>query len=51
MTRSLDRLPYDVLFYIASSLHLDDIVHLGQTCHHLRAVLDEGTLHRSVVEV
>ncbi|KAF2822031.1 hypothetical protein CC86DRAFT_425604 [Ophiobolus disseminans] len=50
MTRTLDQLPYDVLFYIASSLHLDDIIRLGQTCHHLRAVLDERTLHRCIVE-
>lgn len=51
MTRSLDRLPFDILFYIASSLHLDDVVHLGQTCRQLKAFLDEGTLQRSIVEV
>lgn len=50
MTRSLDRLPFDILFYIASSLHLDDVVHLGQTCRQLKAFLDEGTLQRSIVE-
>jgi hypothetical protein len=51
MTVSLDRLPFDVLFYIASSLHLDDIVHLTQTCRQLNALLDEKTLNRCVVEV
>ncbi|KAH8710229.1 hypothetical protein GQ44DRAFT_776598 [Phaeosphaeriaceae sp. PMI808] len=50
MTPSLDRLPFDILFYIASSLQLDDVVHLGQTCHQLKALLDERTLYRSIVE-
>jgi hypothetical protein len=51
MTPSLDRLPFDVLFYIASNLHLDDVVHLGQTCRQLKALLDERTLQRCAVEV
>jgi hypothetical protein len=51
MPLSLDTLPFDVLFYIASSLHLDDVVHLTQTCHQLKASLDEKTLNRCVVEV
>jgi hypothetical protein len=51
MTLSLDRLPFDVLFYISSSLHLDDVVHLGQTCHQLKGLLDERALQRCIVEV
>jgi hypothetical protein len=51
MTLSLDQLPFDVFFSIVPSLLLDDVVHLGQTCRRLRALLDEGTLCRSVVEV
>ncbi|KAH7092007.1 hypothetical protein FB567DRAFT_228973 [Paraphoma chrysanthemicola] len=50
MSFSLDRLPYDVLFQIASTLHLEDVVHLGQTCRQMKALLDERTLHRCVVE-
>ncbi|KAH6398797.1 hypothetical protein HBI60_101430 [Parastagonospora nodorum] len=50
MTVSLDGLPYDILFYIASSIHLDDVVHLSQTCRQLRSLLDERTLQRCVVE-
>jgi hypothetical protein len=51
MTPFLDQLPFDILFYIASNLHLDDVVHLGQTCRQLKALLDERTLQRCVVEV
>ncbi|KAH7380365.1 hypothetical protein DE146DRAFT_294335 [Phaeosphaeria sp. MPI-PUGE-AT-0046c] len=50
MTCSLDRLPFDILYYIASSLHLDDVVHLGQTCRQLKAFLEEKTLQRRIVE-
>jgi hypothetical protein len=51
MTPSLDQLPFDIIFYIASNLHLDDVVHLGRTCHRLSALLDERTFQRCVVEV
>jgi hypothetical protein len=51
MTSFLDRLPFDILFYISSSLHLDDVVHLGQTCRQLQVLLNERTLQRCVVEV
>jgi hypothetical protein len=51
MSISLDRLPFDVFFQIAESLHVDDVVHLGQTCRHLKALLDESTLYRCLVEV
>jgi hypothetical protein len=47
----LDRLPFDIIFYISSSLHLDDVVHLGQTCRQLKGLLSERTLQRCVVEV
>jgi hypothetical protein len=51
MSVSLNHLPFDVLFHIASNLQLDDIVHLGQTCQQLQALLEESTLLRHVVEV
>jgi len=51
MTTSLDQLPFDLLFCITLDLDLEDIVHLGQTCRHLRAVLDERTVVRRAVEV
>ncbi|KAF1836287.1 hypothetical protein BDW02DRAFT_244595 [Decorospora gaudefroyi] len=51
MTTSLDRLPFDLLFCIASDLNLEDIVHLGQTCRQLRALLEERTLCRRTVEI
>lgn len=51
MTISLDRLPFDLLFCVVSYLALEDIVHIGQTCKQLRALLDERTVCRSTVEV
>jgi hypothetical protein len=48
---SFDELPFDIHFHIALSLHLDDFVHLAQTCRQLHALLDEKTLNRCVVEV
>ena len=51
MTTSIDHLPFDILFQIASSLHLDDVVHLGHSCGQLQALLSEWTLCRRVVEV
>ncbi|KAF2122863.1 hypothetical protein BDV96DRAFT_9211 [Lophiotrema nucula] len=50
MTVSLDRLPFDILFHIASSLTLDDIIHLSQTCRQLRLLLGENTLCRKTIE-
>jgi hypothetical protein len=47
----LDQLPFDLLFLISFSLHFDDVVHLGQTCHKLKGLLDERTLQRRIVEV
>jgi hypothetical protein len=51
MALFLDRLPYDILYCMSSSLHLDDVVHLSQTCRQLSLILNEGTLQRRVVEV
>jgi hypothetical protein len=51
MTLLLYQLPFDILFYIASNLHVDDVVHLRQTCRQLKDLLDERTLQRCVVEV
>ncbi|KAF2502338.1 hypothetical protein BU16DRAFT_5322 [Lophium mytilinum] len=50
MPRTLDRLPFDVLFCIASSLTFDDIVSLSLTCRQLRLLLNEGTLCRRTIE-
>ncbi|KAF2126796.1 hypothetical protein P153DRAFT_359141 [Dothidotthia symphoricarpi CBS 119687] len=50
MTISLDRLPFDVLFHIASGLDFDDIIHLSHTCRQLKVLLNERTLCRRAVE-
>jgi hypothetical protein len=50
MTRSLDQLPFDLIFCIAFSLDLEDVVHLGQTCRQLKDLLDERTLYRRTAE-
>ncbi|KAF2181982.1 hypothetical protein K469DRAFT_587577 [Zopfia rhizophila CBS 207.26] len=50
MPVTLDRLPFDILFYIASSLQFDDIIHLGHTCRQLRLLLNESTLCRRAIE-
>ncbi|KAF2816926.1 uncharacterized protein BDZ99DRAFT_4645 [Mytilinidion resinicola] len=50
MPRSLDRLPFDVLFCITSSLTFDDIVSLSLTCRQLRLLLNEGTLCWRTIE-
>jgi hypothetical protein len=51
MTTSLDQLPFDILFCIASNLHIEDLVHLSQTCRQLEALLDERTLCQRTVKV
>jgi hypothetical protein len=51
MGLSLEYLPFDVLFYIGSHLDVDDVVHLHQTCSHLKQLLDESTFCRRTVEV
>lgn len=51
MTLTIDRLPFDALFNIASTLQLDDIVHLGYTCRQLKVLLHENTLCRKAIEV
>jgi hypothetical protein len=51
MGHSLEHLPFDVLFYIGSYLDLDDVVHLHQTCSHLKQLLNERTFCRRTVEV
>ncbi|KAF2867616.1 hypothetical protein BDV95DRAFT_597831 [Massariosphaeria phaeospora] len=50
MTISLDRLPFDILFYIASTLQFDDVLSLGHTCRQLKALLEESTLCRRAIE-
>jgi hypothetical protein len=51
MPTTLDRLPFDILFYISSHLRFDDILSLGHTCRLLKAILHENTLCRRVIEV
>lgn len=51
MTISVDHLPFDILFFVASYLDLEDNVSLSQTCRHLKGVLQEKTLCRRIVEV
>lgn len=48
---TLDQLPFDVLFYIALNLGIEDIFHLSHLCRQLHALLDERTLSRRIVEV
>ncbi|KAF2686671.1 hypothetical protein K458DRAFT_441452 [Lentithecium fluviatile CBS 122367] len=50
MPISLDRLPFDVLFYVSSHLQIDDILSLGHTCRQLKALLQENTLCRRAIE-
>ncbi|OCK80578.1 hypothetical protein K432DRAFT_352755 [Lepidopterella palustris CBS 459.81] len=50
MPPSLDRLPFDILFCIASSLTFDDVVRLSLTCRQLRLLLNESTLCRRTIE-
>ncbi|ORY13182.1 F-box domain-containing protein [Clohesyomyces aquaticus] len=50
MTITLDRLPFDVLFYVTSSLQFDDIINLSRTCRQLRILLNENTLCRRTIE-
>lgn len=51
MTISLDRLPFDILFNVASYLQFDDTVHLSYTCRQLKLLLEESTLCRKTIEV
>jgi len=51
MTISLDRLPFDVLFYISSHLEFDGIVSLAHTCRQLKTLLNENSICRKAVEV
>ncbi|KAF2470093.1 uncharacterized protein BDR25DRAFT_314841 [Lindgomyces ingoldianus] len=50
MTITLDRLPFDVLFYIASILKFDDIINLSHSCRQLKLLLNESTLCRKTIE-
>ncbi|KAL6708547.1 hypothetical protein ACN47E_002528 [Coniothyrium glycines] len=50
MITSLDQLPFDILFCVANNLDIEDIVHLGQSCRQLHALLDERTLCHRIVE-
>jgi hypothetical protein len=51
MTISLDNLPFDILFHVASYINLEDAVHLSHSCRQLNLLLQEGTLCRKLVEV
>lgn len=51
MCLKLDRLPFDVLFYVASHLGFDDIVSLAHSCRQLRSLLRENGICRTAVEV
>ncbi|KAF2746282.1 hypothetical protein M011DRAFT_404947 [Sporormia fimetaria CBS 119925] len=50
MTVSLEGLPFDVLYHIACSLGLDDVVNLSHTCRQVRVLLCANILCRKVVE-
>ncbi|KAF2140525.1 uncharacterized protein K452DRAFT_351784 [Aplosporella prunicola CBS 121167] len=51
MSLTLDRLPFDVLFAIASYVSLEDVIHLGLVCRQLRQLfLYENTLCRRTIE-
>jgi hypothetical protein len=51
MPITLEKLPFDILFYVACSLDFDDIIHLSRTCRQLKLLLHENTLCRKVIEV
>ncbi|KAF2740150.1 hypothetical protein EJ04DRAFT_425495 [Polyplosphaeria fusca] len=50
MTVTLDRLPFDVLFNIASYINLEDTLNLSHSCQQLKLLLGEGTLCRKLIE-
>ena len=51
MPVSLERLPFDVLFYVTSHLELDDIVSLAHTCRQLQTLLQENGICKKAIEV
>lgn len=51
MSLKLDRLPFDVLFYVTSYLGFDDIVSLAHSCRQLRTLLQENGICRKAIEV
>ncbi|KAF1967884.1 hypothetical protein BU23DRAFT_282840 [Bimuria novae-zelandiae CBS 107.79] len=50
MSTKLDRLPFDVLFYVTSHLGVDDIVNLAHTCRQLKTLLQENGVCRNAIE-
>ncbi|KAF2452073.1 hypothetical protein P171DRAFT_18087 [Karstenula rhodostoma CBS 690.94] len=50
MSLKLDRLPFDVLFYITSHLGFDDIVSLAHSCKQLRTLLQENSICKKAIE-
>jgi hypothetical protein len=51
MPLNLDSLSFDLLFGISVYLDVEDVVHVSSTSRQLRALLDEETLCRRLVEV
>lgn len=51
MTATFEELPFDVHFYIALNLDIEDVVHLSQLCRQLHALIGERVLCRRMVEV
>jgi hypothetical protein len=51
MPLTLERLPFDVQFYITSHLGFDDIVSLAHSCRQLQTLLQENGVCRKAIEV
>ena len=51
MPRSLERLPFDIIYYVVAHLHFQDVMNLGKTSKWMSRVLQEETLCRAVVQV
>lgn len=51
MSSRIERLPYDILFFVCTWLNLEDVVHLSYTSRQLNSLLQESTLCRMTVEV
>ncbi|KAF2866024.1 hypothetical protein BDV95DRAFT_632103 [Massariosphaeria phaeospora] len=50
MPDTLDRLPFDILFYIILHLDFDDLVSLAYTCKQLKTLLNENSICKKIIQ-
>ena len=48
---SLDTLPYDVIFGMISFLSFEDVMNMARTCRRLKAIVQDRTLCRKLIQV